>query len=1009
MGRRAPQEDRSRPFVGRRAELDTLVESLTPDAHAHGRLLLVRGEPGIGKSTLITRALTGLEHDAGPVLRATADAMDQRRPFGLLLDALGTGDADTQKAVASVLQGQRAVPGLASARSDVTTGEQILDLIDVLAARGPFTLVLEDLQWADSGSLNLLTRLCRTLHQQPLAILGSKRPLPRPAELDRLISEAESRHVLTSVELGPLSAADTITLTEAVTRARVDDAVLRQVEAAGGNPLFLQELLGVLIRDGSLTVTRDGTARLGAAPAPAPSLALMIMNHLAGLSAPAREVLVLASVLGTRFPIADLRLIAGRAVSELRVTLSEVIEAGVLVEDGPGALAFRHSLIREVLVGDVPAPVRGELHLEAALRLHDADAPPVSVAEHLLRVPPAVELVPLTLELADRVRTSSPETAVELWHRVIECTSPLEEQHVRATAGSAQALLTGGRTAEAATLVRDVLEGGMPGAHEGELRATLAHALLLSGDIAGAQAEADSAAQRQSLTAAERAAHLSFAGWPRLLVGQTEEALEHARRAEGAAVASDNVAARVFSLLLQGRILAARGDLADGLRLLSDAVAAVDGADAADGVAGVEAFPHQLLGGLLADLDRVPESLALFERGRRLAEHLGYLPGVLASYQLCAQARALSGHVSDVEADLDARDSVRGRVDVRMEGPVLGMRAWVALHRDGPDSADPWLRQLGDVREVTGVGRGLVWIYGPASRNALLLGDTRAAFDVLWHGWERCLARNMPMDCVEMGVPLAGLAVAVGEPGRAGEIEEVVTDVSGRNPAVVHLTATSQVVRGLVHGDLKAFVEGVDLLAATPRRMAHARAAELATVALARSGDTDQATALGEAALHGFREIGASHDAERARSEFSGLGLRLHGPRAAPRPTTGWGALTRTEELVARQVATGLSNPEVAEILFVSRRTIESHVSHVLAKLGLRSRAELVLFVARRAHELDERSHELEPPAERRLGAISQHHDIARGRASLVERDLDEHASRSHFGPEGVVRGLTDL
>ena len=667
------------------------------------------------------------------------------------------------------------------------------------------------------------------------------------------------------------------------------------------------------------------------------------------------------------------------------------MEAGVLGEDGESTLMFRHALIQEVLVADVPATIRGELHLEIATRLDESGAPPLAVAEHLLRAPASAELVPWTLELAERVRTIAPDTAVELWRRVMDTSPSTQDAHIQAVSGIARTILLSGRTAEAAELARAVLVGGTPAELEGGLRSTLSHALLLGGDYLGAQEEADRGARSPRLSSAERAEHLAFGGWPRLLLGETIEALAQAQEAEVAAQASGNVPARVLAMVLGAHIEACRGDLGRALERLTEAV---DLADADQSVAAIEAFPHQIAATLLADLDRVPESLALFERGRRLAEHLGYLPGVFSAFYLCSRARALTGHLSDVEADLEARDSLRGRLDVHMEYTTLGTRAWVSLHRDGPDAAAPWIQRIGDVDAATGLARGLAWVHGTASAQALALGDSRRAFAILWRGWQRCVEREVLMDCAQMGVQLASLAVDVGQPDRAAQVADVISSLATANRDVVHLRATALVVRGVIAGDSGLLQEGADLFAATPRRMSHAQAAELAAVALARDGRVDEAAVTGQEALRAYGDIGADHDVAEAKARFGTVGIHVKGHRTRARPATGWGALTRTEETVARQVATGLSNPEVAEVLFVSRRTVESHVSHVLAKLGLRSRTELVLFVARRAHELDERGHEVQPSSERGSRNLSQHSDGPGRRAGLVERDLDEHVPR---------------
>jgi len=973
----APAVQRPAPgrgFVGREDELRLLVDAL--GRPTDGRLVVVEGEPGIGKSALVAEALARADTGSATVLMATADAMAMRRPYGLLLDALASRPTAVDEQVGLLLDRARgdAPPGVA--RSDVELGEQVLDLVDVLTTHDPLVLVLEDLQWSDQGSLAALTRLVRTLHQQPVVLVCSRRPLPLSPDVDHLKGEAEVRDQLITVDLGPLPREDCAHLVEVVVRARVDDDALARLDAAGGNPLFLLEMLGVLQRDGSLTVAPDGSAHLGPMPARPPSLALMIMNHLGSLSAPARDLLVLAAVLGARFPVADLRLIADRSIAELLPVLREVVTAGVLGEDGERTLAFRHALIQEALVADVPAAVRGELHSEVARRLDEAGSPPVSVAEHLLRAPATAERATWMLELADRVRPISSEAAVELWRRVVEVLDPGERGHVRAVAGIARAVVSAGRSIEAAELARGALERVVDPDLESDLRSTLCHALIFLGDPVAAQAEADLAASSPRLSPAERASHLAFSGWPRLLMGQTTEALARARDAEEAAAVSGNVEARIFAMLLRGHVAACRGELGLAHDVLTEAVALADGQQT---VAAVEAFPHQIAATCLADLDRPAESLALFERGRRLAERLGYPPGVLTAFQLGSRARALSGHLGDVEADLEARDSLRGRLDIVSEAPGLGTRAWVALHRDGPDAAEPWLARLGDPDDQSGLGRGLAWVYGPVGAHALARGDRHRALETWWRGWERCVAREMLMDCAQLSVGLAALAVTTGLPRRAHHVRDLVQRLAELNPGTHHLAATSTVVAGLVDGDADRVHAGAAMLAATPRRMAHAQAAELAAVALARAGRLDEGTADALAALRSYDEVGAHHAASEARARLAAAGIRLRGHRATPRPTSGWGALTRTEETVARHVATGMSNPEVAELLFVSRRTVETHVSHVLAKLGLRSRSELVLFVARRSDQLAERGEQVEPSVERRRRRTARDGDAARG------------------------------
>jgi DNA-binding CsgD family transcriptional regulator len=143
-------------------------------------------------------------------------------------------------------------------------------------------------------------------------------------------------------------------------------------------------------------------------------------------------------------------------------------------------------------------------------------------------------------------------------------------------------------------------------------------------------------------------------------------------------------------------------------------------------------------------------------------------------------------------------------------------------------------------------------------------------------------------------------------------------------------------------------MDAVRLLSTTRRRLEHARVAEL--TALALPPHRSEGRLLAEASLHGYADVGADYDVARARAAFRRMGVPvLAHPRS--RPSFGWESLTRTEERIAARVATGATNPEIAESLCVSRRTVETHVSNVLAKLGLRSRTELALLVARRLED----------------------------------------------------------
>lgn len=942
-GRKAPVGPPRQVFLGREIELARLVSALH-DTSSTGRFIAVRGEAGIGKTSLIDAALV---RAPGPlqVLRASADAMGRRRTHRLLLDALAPALTDEDH---EVMTGQ----------AEYAVGERLHAVVERVATE-PAVLVLEDLHWADPASLGLLARLSRTLGQIPLLVIGSLRTQAvheSAPELDHLLSVLSERGLLHPIVLGPLPDTTCVAITEHLTGGRVEGVLAGRVAAAGGNPLFLTEMVRALLRDGAVTIGPHGEALLDAPRGPSPSLAMVIMRHLSHLSAPTRELLAAAALLGTRFPAAQLRMVAERPMSALVPMLREAFAAGILEESTHEMLGFRHELIQAVLLQDLPGTVRAELHREVAIRLDAADVAPATVAEHLLRAPTASQDVSWMLRLADRAALAAPDVATQLWRRVMAATGPEDPQHARAGAGLAFAALCAGRIAEASEIAEVTLQGAVPAEAAATLATIRTHALMLQHQHVAARDEAERYAVSEVLEPAARAEHLAFAGWPRFMLGDIAGARRAAQEAATLGAQVGSCGAEVYALTLLGLIANCHGDLDQAVELLTDAVTKVDRHPC---VTGIEAFPHAQLAVALADVDRTGEVMTLLDRGLQVSARFDYRTGVLAAHTLGAHALSHTGNLSDIAAELDAHQSLLGAMDVLLDRPVRGLWAHVLTHQHGPEAALEWAARLEPVPgRDTWAGRGRAWIWQGRSQLERARRDDAGTFDVLWAGWQEFLATEMFMDCAELGLDLADLTRTLLADGstertvavrRVHDVVDVLTDLADRNPTVTHLQATALAVRGVATGDATPLVEAARLLATTVRRLDHARVAELAALALPSSDA--EARRLAETSLRAYAEVGADHDVSRARTGFRRAGVRvLRPPRS--RPTTGWESLTRTEERVARHLATGATNPEIAQSLCVSRRTVESHVSRVLTKLGLRSRTEVAVFVARRLEDL---------------------------------------------------------
>lgn len=929
------------PFLGRDAELADLI-STWRGGLSSGRFLLVRGEGGIGKTALIDAAVAQAPKERR-VLRGAADAMDHRRAFGVLLDALGPVLTEQDRQVAAE-------------QNEHITGERLLSLLDGMAGE-PTVLILEDLHWADDASLHLLTRLARTLGQLPVVVVAALRPQARhevaPA-LDRLLGELDDRGLLHAFDLGPLPESSCIAIAESLTGAPIGETFAQYTAAAGGNPLFLTEMVRSLLRDGAVTVDENRAELRDAPLGPSPSLATVMMRHLSRLTPATRELLTTAALLGTRFPAVQLRLVTGRTMRDLVPLLREALAAGFLAEIDESTLGFRHELIQHVLLHDLPAAVRAELHHDVALKLEGAGVPAATVAGHVLRAPSVGEDLPWLQRLAQRTAASAPATAVELWGRVVQGTDPSEPLHVAAVAGLARTALSGGRVHQAYELA----SAALPHADEPEVAAVLrsirVRSLVMQHRHAASQRLAQEYAASDALEPAERAAHLAFAGWPTMLLGDMDEALRLAAEGAASAAVGGNPVAEVNALTLQGLILNGRGDLDDAVRVLTRAV---ELAERHPSVATIETFPHAVLAVALADVDRIDESAAMIRRGLQLSAQLGLRTGILATHAMAAEARSHNSNLADIATELQAHAALLGQMDIGLDPPVLALRARVIALQHGSEAAlevaglvDP----IASRRVWSSRGSALIWLGHVHAVRAR--GDVSAVLETLWRGWQDVHGLRMLMECTEIALDLAELwqrpagderlrgLIDADAAAKAPEVVEATRTVAARNPGVAHLQATALAVAGVADGDAEALLEAERVMSATPRRLDHARIAELAALAL--PAYSERTRVLAETALHEYQEVGADHEATRARAQFRLLGVKVPGQRR--RPASGWGSLTRTEERIAGHVATGETNLEIAQSLFVSRRTVETHVSNILAKLGLRSRTELAIRFAAR-------------------------------------------------------------
>lgn len=343
-GQSAHDPTRGNPVAGALLERDGVVaailDAIVGSRSGRGRALFLLGEAGLGKTSLL--ALAQAKADGYRQGLGRGSAAEVTLPFGILNQALtALGASDLSRGTGSRPLDSRATV-FHSALKAVRAGI-------------PTLLALDDLQWADSDSLALLTFLCRRIADQPVVIVGTLRPNPEGAmdAVQRAAAEGDA-----AIEtLAPLSPRAATELLETRTGKAVDEETARRAwEASGGNPLLLEHLATRLLPGGGLRVIGPGESALGFG---------LLLSRFAGVSSRAYEFARMASVLGTSFRVSDAAALSDHSARSAAQVVEELSRAGLIRGETPRTAEFVHPLFRQLLYEDIPEPVRSQHHANA--------------------------------------------------------------------------------------------------------------------------------------------------------------------------------------------------------------------------------------------------------------------------------------------------------------------------------------------------------------------------------------------------------------------------------------------------------------------------------------------------------------------------------------------------------------------------------------------------------------------------------------------------------------------
>ena len=937
-------------IFGREAETAILDSALARVASGRPAIVLIDGEAGIGKTRLLQDALDKARDRGMQVAAGRAGELERTRPFGLVAGMLGcvrSSPDPRRAAIAELLAaGDTGDRGVITVTSDPGLQFRVVDafadLAEELALAGPLVIGADDLHWADPSSLLTLAALAARLAYLPAAIFGCFRPVPRVPDLERL---ADALEVAGGRRLS-LSELDGRAVTELVAQAVGSvpgRRLLAGISGAAGNPLFVTELLGALAQEQLIEVS-GGQAEVAESALP-PTLRLTILRRISDLPEDALQALRAASILGSSFTLTDLATITGRSAVELSMLLGEPISARVLQDDG-ARLRFRHDLIHDAIYEDLPGSVRGALHREAGQRLSVAGAPTLQVAEHLARgaCQGDAEAIGWLARAARQAAATSPDVATGLLDRAIGLMDPADPRRDQLVAERAGSLMLAGRVPDALAICRQLLGGHHDPDMDGPVRICLAHALLAQGQVHDALHELEEASQSPSLTGAERAAARAWAGFARISLGDLNGAAAAAKQARASASAAADHLTTSIIMSTMARISESGGHLREALELADEAVRL---ADASPGRLG-HRFPVCVTRGrILIELDQLPEASSVLGGGVRICEELG-VRWALATHQVyLAYGRFLAGEWDDAVAELEASLKVAGEVgEIYSLVYAHGLLSRISLHRNDLHRAREAVAAAD--RNLTGWGSGhsMTWVAWP---RALILeagGERGPALATIAGLWDWCASSELALECSAIGADVVRLALAAGDLGRAREVSASVAEVAAGN-SVAWMTGEALRCQGLTDDDPEILQAAVDAHARGSRPQGLALACEDAGRVFVRHGHAGRARPLLDRAAGIYQQLGATRDLARTQATLREAGIR-HGRRGTRgRPQFGWQSVTPTERSVMALVAEGLSNPQIGQRLYISSRTVQTHLAHVFAKLGISSRAQLAAEVTR--------------------------------------------------------------
>jgi DNA-binding CsgD family transcriptional regulator len=932
-------------LLERDGELGVIRAMLAQARSGEGRIVVVEGPAGIGKSALL-QAAGALAHEEGfEVLAGRGAELEGEFPFGvarqLFEPALAAlPDADRADVISGAAELSQRVIGdaptdLGDASALAAALHGLYWLCANLAERSPLLVVVDDAHWTDLPTLRWLAYLAHRLGGLRVAVIAAMRPGP-PDHVAQVLDDLRRPGDVEMLSPAPLSENAVRHLIEETFGGAAEEEFVRALhEQSAGNPLMARELASALAADGGRADTA-AAERIGSLP---PDGALRtVLVKLGRLPRPASELARAVAVLGTGVRLGDAAQVAELDPRAAAEAADSLIAAGILVAEP--LLRFAHPLLRAAVYEDISPARRAADHARAAELLRsDPDASEHVTAHLLASEPSGADWVVEHLRAAARVALSrgAPESAVSMLER---CLAERPDRDVRAAVlyeiGVAER-----RFAPWAAIPR--LTEAHEAAAETRERIAIARELAFALALSARLHEAFELLERTHAEVPEDDRELALAIEAELLtIGLYGPGL------------ADRVDARIAALpQLDGATPGERLVLANVARrreMVGESVE--EAADMAErAVADGQLLQDQVADSGMYALALVPIALAgRYDTVERLCQYAvgdatrrGSPIGLSQVGAVQAFIAFLRGNLRSAQAQADATlELARETRFPPVIASAVRVLVEVAIERGELDDADALLVDnhfAGDVPDVY-----VFFNFVLRARGCLRLAQGRtdeAIADLLEVGERERAARH--------GAPTPWRSVVAPALAARGEVEfarRLVAEdleIERRRARGGFLAMALRGAAAVEGGDtaIEHLREAARILESGPRRLEYAITLADLGAALRRANQRAEARDHLREALDIAHRCGATVLAERAREELLATGAR-------PRKNilSGIDALTASERRVADLAAQGLTNKQIAQALFVSPRTVATHLEHTYSKLDIKARQDLAAKLA---------------------------------------------------------------